>query len=78
MLETACPDAKFTRKSAMYRAVADAVKHDDTKTCLGPDSVEKLFRYIPGLAMADTDEVLEALGKGWAEGEEYLRGRLRG
>ena len=72
MLATGCPDARYTRKSAIYRAVADAVNALDNQTCSEPDLISKLLMHIPGLRTCDVDEFEMCLGKGWSEAEEFL------
>jgi hypothetical protein len=68
MVETGCPDAKYTRKSAMYRAIAEATSGGDIM-----DIIKKLCAHIPGLRMTDAEELQEHIGEGWPEGEEYVK-----
>ena len=71
MAETGCPDAKYTRKSGMYRAIAGAIDQGDIT-----DVIEKLFAHIPGLRMSNVEELQRLIGGGWVEGEEYIRKAL--
>jgi len=71
MLATGAPDAKYTAKSAMYRAVVDAVSEGSPT-----DLIEKLCKHIPGLRLADVEELEMFVGKGWGEAEEYLKGEM--
>ncbi|KAI4689073.1 hypothetical protein J4E81_007790 [Alternaria sp. BMP 2799] len=68
MAETGCVDAKYTRKSGMYRAIAGAIDHGDIT-----DVIEKLFAHIPGLRMSNVVELQRLIGGGWVEGEDYIR-----
>jgi len=71
MAETGCSDAKYTRKSGMYRAIAGAVTQGSLT-----DVIEKLFAHIPGLRMSNVEELQRLIGGGWVEGEEYIRKAL--
>jgi hypothetical protein len=79
MLATGCPDAKYTRKSAMYRAIVDAINNDDNTSCSPPDLITKMVAQLPDFNTWDVDELETCLGEGWAEAEECLKeeiGRL--
>jgi hypothetical protein len=73
MLVAGCADAKYTRKSAMYRAIVDAVNNDDNNSCSAPDLITKMIAQMPDLNTCDLDEFEEALGEGWGEAEEFLQ-----
>lgn len=53
MLATGCGDAKYTHKSAMYRAIVDAINEHDNATCSAPDLITKLLACISGLRMSN-------------------------
>jgi hypothetical protein len=72
MLATGCTDAKYTRKSAMYRAIVDAVNGDDNCTCDVADMIQKLFAEIPDFRTLDHRAFEMCLGAGWQEAEEVL------
>jgi hypothetical protein len=67
MQETGAPEAKYTFKSAMYRAVADSVDHGSPT-----DLIKRLCVQIRGLRTTDVDELEQYIGEGWPEAEEYL------
>jgi hypothetical protein len=67
MLATGCPDAKYTRKSAMYRAVAGAINNDDYRSCSAPDLITKMVAQMPDFNTWDVDELETCLGEGWDE-----------
>ncbi|KAH4208657.1 hypothetical protein HBI95_093570 [Parastagonospora nodorum] len=67
MRETGAPEAKYTLKSAMYRAAVEAV-NDGSPT----DLIKKIFVHIPGLCMTDVDEFQQFIGEGWPEALNYL------
>lgn len=71
MQETGAPEAKFTLKSAMYRAVVDTLNEGSVL-----DLINKLFVQIPGLRMTDVDEFEQLIGAGWPEAEEGLKVEL--
>jgi hypothetical protein len=71
MMETGAPDAKYAAKSAMYRAIVDAVSQGSPM-----DLIHKICAHIPGLRLADIEELEELLGKGWPQAEEYLRAEI--
>jgi hypothetical protein len=68
MAENGCPDAKYTRKSAMYRAIAGAASEGNII-----DVLKNLCAHIPGLRMADIEELQQCLGGGWPEREQYVK-----
>jgi hypothetical protein len=69
MLDTACPEAKYTAKSAMYRAIVEALDTGDAD-----DVVRKVLREISGLRRASLNQILMLIGRGtWDKGEEYLK-----
>jgi hypothetical protein len=72
MRATGTPDAKYTAKSAMYRAVVDAVSSGAPM-----DLIVKLFRQIPGLRTVDVEEFEELLGAGWTKAEQFLEMEMR-
>jgi hypothetical protein len=72
MRATGTPDAKYTAKSAMYRAVVDAVSSGAPM-----DLIVKLFRQIPGLQTVDVEEFEELLGAGWTKAEQFLEMEMR-
>jgi hypothetical protein len=63
-----CPDAKYTRKSAMYRAIADGISEGDIMDVIG-----RLCAYIPGLRLANVEDIQECLGEGEPEGQQYAK-----
>jgi hypothetical protein len=67
MLATGCPDAKYTRKSAMYRAIAGAINNDDYRSCSAPDLITKMVAQMPDFNTWDVDELEACLGEGWDE-----------
>jgi hypothetical protein len=71
MLETGAPDAKYAAKSAMYRAIVDAVSQGSPM-----DLIHKICAHIPGLRLADIEELEELVGKGWPQAEEYLKAEI--
>jgi hypothetical protein len=71
MMETGAPDAKYAAKSAMYRAIVDAVSQGSPM-----DLIHKICAHIPVLRLADIEELEELLGKGWPQAEEYLRAEI--
>jgi hypothetical protein len=72
MLATGCPDAKYTRKSAMYRAIVDCVNGDDLRTCGVGNLVRKMFAQIPELNTMDFNEFEACVGFGWMTAEAFL------
>jgi hypothetical protein len=72
MLATGAPDAKYTRKSAMYRAVVDAVNEGSPM-----DLIQKLCACVPGLRRVDVEELEMLIGRGWKEGELFVRRELK-
>jgi len=71
MMETGALDAKFTAKSATYRAVVDAYSEG-----VPADVVEKVLRCVPGLRLTDIEELVELVGKGCGKAEEYLEAEI--
>jgi hypothetical protein len=67
MRETGAPEAKYTLKSAMYRAAVEAV-NDGSPT----DLIKKIFVHIPGLRMTDVEGFQQFIGEGWPEALNYL------
>jgi aminoglycoside phosphotransferase (APT) family kinase protein len=76
MLATGCADAKYTRKSAMYRAIVDAVNNNDNRSCSAPDLITKMVAQMPDLNTCDLEELQASLGQGWEEAEEFLKGEI--
>jgi hypothetical protein len=71
MQEIGAPEAKYTLKSVMYRAVVDGLNEGSVL-----DLIPKLFAEIPGLRRTDVDEIEQFIGEGWPKGEEYLKDAL--
>jgi len=67
MRETGAPEAKYTLKSAMYRAAVEAVNDGSPM-----DLIKKIFVHIPGLRTTDVDEFQQFIGEGWPEALNYL------
>ncbi len=69
MEETGCPDARFTRKSATYRAIEEALTGEGD--C--PVLIKKILLELPGLRRTNIKEFLMHLGRDdWTEAEEWL------
>ena len=61
-------DAVYTRKSAMYRAIAGAVNGGNAM-----DIIQKLFHCIPGLRRVDVEQFEQLIGKGCPVAEDFLK-----
>jgi hypothetical protein len=68
MQTTGASEAKYTLKSAMYRAIVDGLNEGS-----GLDLIPKLFAEDARLRRTDVDEIEQFIGEGWPMGEIYLK-----
>lgn len=68
MRETGCTDATYTRKSAMYRAIVDAINDE---SCMG--MIKKLFRCMPAFRTVEVQGFAKLIGKGCPPAEDLLK-----
>ncbi|KAF1939010.1 hypothetical protein EJ02DRAFT_436698 [Clathrospora elynae] len=68
MAETGCSDVKYTRRSAVYRTIAEDLHQGDPK-----DVIAKMFAHIPGLRMTWMEEFQRLLDEDWPGPEDYLK-----
>ncbi|KAF2868548.1 hypothetical protein BDV95DRAFT_609474 [Massariosphaeria phaeospora] len=70
IIEAGCPthEAKYTRKSAMYRAIILAIGNNHIL-----DIVNKVLLELPGTRHTNLQEYLQCLGRGWIDAKEYLK-----
>ena len=78
MAEIGCPEAKFTAKSAIYRAIMDATQQGISGARDGEHIVKKILSECGNFRRMNVEQFLMLIGKDdWPQAEEYLTKGIR-